>query len=57
MSTGTQAALAPVVTCLGGYWLDEKFGTLPWIMLTGLALGAMISAKHIKRLARDMEKE
>jgi F0F1-type ATP synthase assembly protein I len=26
---------------LGGIWLDGKFGTRPWLLLAGLALGSV----------------
>ncbi len=39
MGAGMQFAGALLVFTLGGNWLDGKFGTKPWLLLTGIALG------------------
>ena len=38
-SAGLQFAGALLLFTLGGNWLDGKFGTKPWLLLTGIALG------------------
>ena len=40
MTLGLQLALSVVAFLFLGRWLDGKFGTDPWLMLAGLALGA-----------------
>ena len=39
LTLGLQLAITVVVFFLLGRWLDGKFGTSPWCMLAGLALG------------------
>ena len=40
MTLGLQLAIAVVAFTFFGRWLDGKFGTDPWLMLAGLAVGA-----------------
>ena len=37
---GIQMAAAVVLAFFAGRWLDEKWGTAPWMMLVGLMFGA-----------------
>jgi len=39
LTLGLQLAITVVVFFFLGRWLDGKFGTDPWLMLAGLALG------------------
>jgi ATP synthase protein I len=39
LTLGLQLAITVVVFFFIGRWLDGKFGTDPWLMLAGLALG------------------
>ncbi len=36
---GLELAVSVMVGFWGGYWLDKKFGTSPWLMLGGAAAG------------------
>lgn len=35
----------------GGNWLDEKFGTGPWLLLTGVCVGIMGGGWHAMKMA------
>jgi F0F1-type ATP synthase assembly protein I len=54
---GVQLALSVVVFFFLGRWLDNIFGTSPWLMLAGLILG--ISGGFIKffRTAASLGRE
>lgn len=36
---GLELAAAVLAGFWGGYWLDKKLGTAPWLMLLGAAFG------------------
>lgn len=38
-----------IIGIAGGYFLDEKLGSWPWIFITGTALGCTIAGILIKR--------
>ena len=38
---GIEMLLSPVIGMVGGDFLDEQFGTAPWIMFIGLGLGIL----------------
>jgi hypothetical protein len=50
----TTVALEMVLPGLGGMWLDDRWGTGPWIGLTGFALGAMLGFWHLLRMTRAL---
>ena len=37
---------------IGGWWLDEKFGTEPWWMFTGLAVGLIGGTYNVWRAGK-----
>jgi ATP synthase protein I len=39
LTIGLQLALTVVIFFFLGRWLDEKFGTDPWLMIAGLGIG------------------
>jgi len=41
LTLGIQLALSVVVFFFLGRWLDQKFGTDPWLMIAGLVLGTV----------------
>ncbi|QDU78748.1 Putative F0F1-ATPase subunit (ATPase_gene1) [Polystyrenella longa] len=47
---GMSFALPP----LGGYWLDWKLGTSPWLVLVGAALGFVVGMKMIFELTKRL---
>ncbi len=36
---------------LGGWWLDRRFGTRPWLLVTGSLLGAAVGLFDVARVA------
>jgi F0F1-type ATP synthase assembly protein I len=41
LGLGLQLAGAVVLFFFIGKWCDEKFGTIPWLMITGLLVGSV----------------
>ena len=39
-----------VVPGLGGYWLDKKFDTEPWLALLGFGLGMLLATMQLIRM-------
>lgn len=35
----------------GGHWLDEQWGTSPWLLLTGVCIGTFGGGWHAMKLA------
>lgn len=40
----------------GGWWLDNRLGTTPWLMLLGLFLGSAAGFLNVKRAAEELDK-
>jgi len=40
-----------------GFWLDSKWSTSPWMLLTGVAAGFALGLYMIWRAAKEMEKQ
>lgn len=36
-----------------GYWLDQRFGTHPWLLIGGAMLGIGVFGASVARLSRD----
>lgn len=51
MGLGMQLAAAMVVFGALGWWLDERFGTTPWLLVVGIVLGATGGMIHLIRTA------
>ena len=41
MGAGMELGLVAAAFALGGWWLDNKYGTRPWFLVTGLAIGVI----------------
>jgi len=41
MGAGLQFAAAILLFLFAGRWLDERLGTEPWLLLTGVLVGAV----------------
>ncbi len=54
---GMRLALVILGGSLGGWWLDKHWGTLPWLTLTGTALGLVIGFYWFIMSLRDLERE
>lgn len=61
LTLGLQLAISVVAFFFLGRWLDEKFGTAPWLMITGSVLGvvgALISfVRKVTELAKQQDEE
>lgn len=51
-SLGMEFALSEILGALGGYWLDKKYGTLPWCLLGGVLLGFCVGLYRIITAAK-----
>lgn len=50
MADTTWRMFVPIVgLLLIGHYLDSRFGSKPWLMLTGAAIGAVIAAALVKQ--------
>jgi F0F1-type ATP synthase assembly protein I len=54
---GMQLAVAVVAFFFLGQWLDGKFGTSPWLMITGAAVGAVGGMISFLRTAISLGKK
>lgn len=50
-SKGTSIAMQFAVPVGGGAWLDERFGSSPWLLLLGLTSGSYLGFRELMRLA------
>ncbi len=50
-SVGLEMGIAAAIGCYGGLWLDEYFGTEPWLLLLGMLCGFGAAGKAIYRVA------
>jgi F0F1-type ATP synthase assembly protein I len=48
-SIGFEMAVPPAI----GYWLDERWGTAPWLVLTGACLGFAVAMLDVRKLAKQ----
>ena len=48
-SIGLELGLSVVIGLLVGYWLDQKLGTQPWMMLLWLVLGLVAGFRGVVR--------
>ena len=56
-SLGTEFALTEILGAATGYWLDNKFGTLPWFLLGGVLLGFTLGMWRVVGAAKAANKE
>ena len=56
-SLGTEFALTEIIGAAVGYWLDKKFGTLPWCLVGGVILGFALGLMRIVQVARQASKK
>jgi ATP synthase protein I len=56
-TVGLEVVLSVLVGFLGGWWLDQKLGTDPWLTLIGFAYGVAAAARALYRAARRATKE
>ncbi len=51
---GWFVAISIAAGVLGGYWLDGRFGTRPWLAVVGLTLGAAVAFTGMLRMLRSV---
>jgi F0F1-type ATP synthase assembly protein I len=51
-AVGIEMAAAVAFGTLGGYWLDGKLGTAPWLFWFGLVVGIGAAVRTVVRVAR-----
>lgn len=54
LGLGMQLAATLVVFTLGGYFLDHRLETLPWLTITGAIVGLALLFLQLYRTAIDM---
>lgn len=55
-SLGMEFALTEIIGAAAGYWLDKKFGTLPWCFLGGVLAGFALGMTFIVQAAKQISK-
>jgi F0F1-type ATP synthase assembly protein I len=50
-----EAVLALLIAMGLGYWADEKFGTDPWLLMTGVVIGFAAMVLRIWRMRALVE--
>jgi ATP synthase protein I len=56
-TVGLEVVLSVLLGFLGGWWLDGRLGSGPWLTLLGLAYGVAAAARALYRAARRATKE
>ena len=51
-SLGMEFALSEILGAAAGYFLDKKYGTLPWCLLGGVLLGFCVGFYRIVSVAK-----
>lgn len=54
---GLQLAITVILVAAGGHWLDRLWGTKPWLLVLGAALGMTVAMVNLVRKARPGGKE
>ena len=49
---GLELGMVTAALTLGGWWLDQKFATEPWLMLLGLAIGMIGGTYKMYRIGK-----
>jgi F0F1-type ATP synthase assembly protein I len=48
-----QVGIEMVVPIALGWWLDQQFGTPPWLLVVGVIGGLVLGIGHLVALTRD----
>jgi F0F1-type ATP synthase assembly protein I len=54
LALGVQLAATVVIMFYAGKWADEYFGTAPWLMIVGLAVGAVAGFYNFFKTVIDL---
>lgn len=55
-AVGIEMAAAVGFGTLGGAWLDNRFGTTPWLFWIGFIVGVGAAVRTIQRVIRSFRK-
>ena len=53
---GLEMGLSVLLGLLGGRWLDERFGTKPWLSITGVLLGIAAAFFALFKISKSLLK-
>jgi F0F1-type ATP synthase assembly protein I len=53
----TSAAISMAIFPLGGYWLDDRWGTTPWLTVLGAVVGFSLGMKQLVNLGKPRRQE
>jgi len=56
-SLGMEFALSEVLGAGVGYWLDTRWGTLPWMLLAGVCGGFGLGMYIVWRRAKELSRQ
>jgi len=54
-SVGLEMAAAVLIGIVFGVWLDGRFGTTPWLLITFICLGFAAGMKGVMRYVRQAD--
>lgn len=52
---GFEIGLFIAIGYFGGTWLDDKFGTKPWLMYVGLGIGILGAINNLVRMIKKTD--
>lgn len=52
MAAASEVGIMTGVLCLGGWWLDDRWGTEPWLLLLGMTLGLISGFYRLWKLGK-----
>lgn len=52
MGVGLQFVVTVLICVFAGQWVDERFGTGPWLMIAGMLIGGGVGFWSLIRVAR-----
>lgn len=56
-SIGLELGISVLIGLLCGKWLDQRFGTSPWLLLLLLVLGLVAGFRNVLRAVKRVERE
>ena len=56
LTLGVQLAAAVCGCAVVGWWIDETFGTQPWVLLGGVVVGSVVGLVQFLRVVAQLGK-
>ena len=56
-TAGVEFAVTIILPTWGGYWLDERWGTKPWLVVCGAVLGFAVATLQLVKLVGSSTKQ